>query len=342
MGRLGERDPEAVVELARALRRGRPARAGRRLDPLRDRRRAATTPSSREQLARLRRRSPSACASWRPACVVHAANSAATLREPGSHFDMVRCGVAIYGLDPFGADPAEQRPRAGAGAALLRRRREALRGRRRAPATGAPGGRRPTPGSGCCRSATATGSGAALSNNAEVLVGGRRHPLVGTVSMDNVTIDLGPETEVEPGDEAVLIGAQGAERDPRRGAGARGWRRSTTRSPADLAPGAAGRTRRERRRSLEPRLAAARVRRRGARGARRRGRSLDRRRRGPRRRCSARRSATLDLAVAPGTRAGRRAGDRAGGRRLRLPALRASTRPGASVGRRTTAAGTST
>ena len=51
----------------------------------------------------------------------------------------------------------------------------------------------------------------ALSNNAEVLVGGRRHPLVGTVSMDNVTIDLGPETEVEPGDEAVLIGSQGEE-----------------------------------------------------------------------------------------------------------------------------------
>ena len=50
-----------------------------------------------------------------------------------------------------------------------------------------------------------------LSNNGEVLVGGRRHPLVGTVSMDNVTIDLGAETEVEPGDEAVLIGAQGEE-----------------------------------------------------------------------------------------------------------------------------------
>ena len=50
-----------------------------------------------------------------------------------------------------------------------------------------------------------------LSNNGEVLVRGRRHPLVGTVSMDNVTIDLGAETEVEPGDEAVLIGAQGEE-----------------------------------------------------------------------------------------------------------------------------------
>jgi alanine racemase len=51
-----------------------------------------------------------------------------------------------------------------------------------------------------------------LSNNAEVLVGGRRYPLVGTVSMDNITIDLGAETDVESGAPAVLIGAQGGER----------------------------------------------------------------------------------------------------------------------------------
>ena len=46
----------------------------------------------------------------------------------------------------------------------------------------------------------------------EVLIRGRRRPLVGTVSMDNVTVDLGAETDVEPGDEAVLIGVQGDER----------------------------------------------------------------------------------------------------------------------------------
>jgi alanine racemase len=51
-----------------------------------------------------------------------------------------------------------------------------------------------------------------LSNNGEVLVGGRRYPIVGTVSMDNLTIELGPETDVEPGAEAVLIGVQGEER----------------------------------------------------------------------------------------------------------------------------------
>jgi alanine racemase len=37
----------------------------------------------------------------------HAANSAATLRLPESHFDAARCGIALYGLSPFGTDPAE-------------------------------------------------------------------------------------------------------------------------------------------------------------------------------------------------------------------------------------------
>ena len=37
----------------------------------------------------------------------HVANSAATLRLPEAHFDAVRCGIALYGLSPFGADPAE-------------------------------------------------------------------------------------------------------------------------------------------------------------------------------------------------------------------------------------------
>ncbi|MEA2375360.1 MAG: alanine racemase, partial [Thermoleophilaceae bacterium] len=51
-----------------------------------------------------------------------------------------------------------------------------------------------------------------LSNNARVLVRGRSHPVVGTVSMDNMTIDLGPSTDVQPGDRAVLIGEQERER----------------------------------------------------------------------------------------------------------------------------------
>jgi alanine racemase len=52
----------------------------------------------------------------------------------------------------------------------------------------------------------------ALTNNADVLVKGRRFPVAGTVSMDNITIDLGPETDVQPGEPAVLIGEQDGER----------------------------------------------------------------------------------------------------------------------------------
>ena len=46
------------------------------------------------------------CKAAHPAIVLHAANSAGTLRDHGAHFDMVRAGVALYGLDPFGEDAA--------------------------------------------------------------------------------------------------------------------------------------------------------------------------------------------------------------------------------------------
>src|SRR4029078_13217877 len=52
---------------------------------------------SRQWVGPLRERFPDA--------VVHAANSAATLRDPATHFAMVRRGVALYGMDPFGEDP---------------------------------------------------------------------------------------------------------------------------------------------------------------------------------------------------------------------------------------------
>jgi alanine racemase len=146
-----------------------------------------------------------------PGVLLHAANSAATLVEPDSHYDMVRCGIAVYGLDPFGED------------AIARDLEPALSlhsyvadVKRFGPGDSAGYGR-------TWRAAEPTWVGVlpigygdgvrrGLSNNAEVLVGGRRRPLVGTVSMDNVTVDLGPETDTSPGDPAVLIGAQGSER----------------------------------------------------------------------------------------------------------------------------------
>jgi alanine racemase len=124
---------------------------------------------------------------------------------------MVRCGIAIYGLDPFQQDPGAR----GLEPALrLESYVAALR--RFEPGESAGYGRRwhaerPT-WVGTLPIGYGDGWRRGLTNNAEVLVRGRRHPLVGMVSMDNVTIDLGSETDVEPGDRAVLIGADGEER----------------------------------------------------------------------------------------------------------------------------------
>jgi alanine racemase len=143
--------------------------------------------------------------------VVHAANSAATIREPRAHFDMVRCGIAVYGLDPFGRDPAER----GLEPALALESYVAAV-KRFEPGDSAGYGRRFIASEPTWIAVLPIGYGdgwrRGLTNNAEVLVRGRRRPLVGTVSMDNITIDLGPETDVTPGDPAVLIGVQGDER----------------------------------------------------------------------------------------------------------------------------------
>lgn len=45
----------------------------------------------------------------------------------------------------------------------------------------------------------------------DVLIGGRRRPLVGVVTMDQFVVDCGPDAAVSVGDEVVLIGAQGDE-----------------------------------------------------------------------------------------------------------------------------------
>jgi alanine racemase len=143
--------------------------------------------------------------------LVHAANSAAALREPAAHFDMVRCGVAIYGLDPFQADPAEH----GLEPALsFHSWLASVRRVERGESVGYGRRWRATEPSWVGTVPVGYGDGwrRALTNDCDVLIGGRRHPLVGTVSMDNVTLDLGPDPEAEVGDEVVLLGAQGDER----------------------------------------------------------------------------------------------------------------------------------
>jgi alanine racemase len=208
MGRLGNRDPAAVLGLARACAE----------DPQLDLAgvwthfATADEPDSDffdEQLRRFSALADALRAEF-PGIVVHAANSAAVFRDRRAHFDMARCGVAVYGLDPFQGDPAER----GLEPALSLHSYVADVKRFSAGDSAGYGQTWRAPVDtwvGVLPLGYGDGVRRALSNNAEVLVRGRRRPLVGTVSMDNITIDLGPETEVEPGDEAVLIGSQGGE-----------------------------------------------------------------------------------------------------------------------------------
>jgi len=206
MGRLGNPDPGEVLALARAC----DADPNLELAGVWTHFATADEPDSgffEEQLDRFEAVAAAVKAEF-PAAIAHAANSAAVFREPRSHFDMARCGVAVYGLDPFQGDPAER----GLAPALSLRSYVADVKRFAAGSSAGYGQRWTAPADtwvGVVPLGYGDGVRRGLSNNAEVLVRGRRHPLVGTVSMDNVTIDLGPETVVEPGDEAVLIGAQG-------------------------------------------------------------------------------------------------------------------------------------
>jgi alanine racemase len=208
MGRLGNREPSEVLDLARACAEDPDLElvgiwthlaTADELD----------SPYFDEQLNRFEEVA-AAVKAEHPGVVAHAANSAAVLRDRRSHHDMARCGVAIYGLDPFQRDPAEH----GLRPALSLRSHVADVKRFPAGASAGYGRRWKAPVDtwvGVIPVGYGDGVRRALTNNAEVLVGGRRHPLVGTVSMDNITIDLGPETEVQPGEEAVLIGRQGGE-----------------------------------------------------------------------------------------------------------------------------------
>jgi alanine racemase len=142
-----------------------------------------------------------AAAGLRPS-LRHLANSAATLTALATHYDLVRPGIAVYGLSPVPGETYGLRP------AMTLRARVAMT--KDVPAgTGVSYGHRyVTPratrlalvplgyGDGVPRNAT---------NTAEVFVGGARHYVSGTVCMDQFVVDVG-DGAVEAGDEVVLFG----------------------------------------------------------------------------------------------------------------------------------------
>ena len=132
----------------------------------------------------------------------HIANSAAALRYPAAHLDAARCGIALYGLSPFGADPRADalEPvlawRSYLGAVKLLRRGESTGYGRRYVAE------RPT-WLGIVPVGYADGFRRDLTGT-EVSVGGERRRVVGTVSMDAFAVELGRELPV--GTPVTLLG----------------------------------------------------------------------------------------------------------------------------------------
>jgi alanine racemase len=143
--------------------------------------------------------------------LVHAANSAAAIAHPDSRSSMVRAGIAVYGISPgagvdaiverLGLVPAMslharvsyvKRVAAGDGVSYgLRHRFERETTVATLPVGYADGVPRRLFGAG-----------------GEVLLGGRRRPIVGVVTMDQLMVDCGDD-DVQVGDHAVLIGTQG-------------------------------------------------------------------------------------------------------------------------------------
>lgn len=210
MGRLGAR-PEDVAALADAAASAQVEVVGMMTHfASADETEGENAAFMREQMLRFRATAAS-LASRFPGAVLHAANSAATLRDADVACDMVRCGIALYGCSPFGDDPVRHdlRPAMSVTARIgsvktVRSRESVGYGRRWRAARGAVIATVPV--------GYADGYLRALGGRAEALVGGVRVPVIGVVSMNQLALDLGPEGTAVAGDEAVLLGAQGDER----------------------------------------------------------------------------------------------------------------------------------
>ena len=144
----------------------------------------------------------------------HLANSAAALTRPSSRFDLVRCGLSVYGLSP--APSVNDAAGFGLRPAMTVRSRLAL-AKRVPPGSGVSYGHTytvpDTPAAGSTVGLVPVGYGdgvpRAASSSAEVLLGGRRRRVSGRVCMDQFVVDVGDD-EVAAGDEVVLFGHGGS------------------------------------------------------------------------------------------------------------------------------------
>ncbi|NJL93250.1 MAG: hypothetical protein HC915_05725 [Anaerolineae bacterium] len=143
--------------------------------------------------------------------LIHAAGSAATLHLPGSHLDMVRCGLALYGIAP-----GQEAPLPPGFLPALQWKTTVVQVKR-VPAGalvgfgGVPAGE----GRALTLAVLPVGFQDGFSREprtwAEVLIKGQRAPLFGQVSAYQCLIDVSQIDDVRMGDEVVLLGRQGAD-----------------------------------------------------------------------------------------------------------------------------------
>lgn len=140
--------------------------------------------------------------------VKHAANSAATIDHPKTHLDMVRAGIAVYGLKPSSeVNLAKLRITP---AMTLKSRIIQLKcvGRGFPVSYGMTWSTDHPTAIATIPVGYADGLNRRLSNNGEMLVRGRRAPIRGRVCMDHTMIDVGEIADTRAGDEVVIFGRQ--------------------------------------------------------------------------------------------------------------------------------------
>ena len=141
--------------------------------------------------------------------LVHAANSAAAIDQPALRHDLVRCGIALYGIDPLrdrvpSLEPALSLKAHVSHVQVVPAGDAVSYGLRRPVAVDTVVATVPL--------GYADGVPRRLFDvGVPVLVGGERRPLAGVVTMDQLLVDCGPDATVARGDEVVLIGRQGQE-----------------------------------------------------------------------------------------------------------------------------------
>jgi alanine racemase len=143
--------------------------------------------------------------------ITHLSNSAATLSRPSAHHQMVRLGIAMYGLSP---DVKAMGPAADfqlKPAMTVRAKIHLVKAAKVGDAVGYGGTeilRRDTK-LGVIVMGYSDGLPRTTNNGAGVYFDGRRAPLVGRISMDQCVVDLGPDTTAEAGDYVTVIGGDG-------------------------------------------------------------------------------------------------------------------------------------